>query len=65
MREEAASLERVIKGSLREVRGTVNLSMPPALGAALIAPALASLGKHYPALSVTFHAETQQASLQK
>lgn len=62
---QADRISRMANGARQEISGTVSLSVPPALGATVIAPALASISQHHPALTVHLLAETRKAVLEK
>lgn len=65
MERQADRIGRMASGARQQISGTVSLSVPPALGAATIAPAIASLSRQHPALSIHLLAETRQAMLQR
>lgn len=65
MEDEADTIDRIVNGARLEVTGAVSLSVPPSLGAAIIAPALASLSYRHPSLTLRLCAETREASLQR
>lgn len=65
MSGEAEAIARIVDISLSSIRGEVTISVPPAFGAAVVAPHIAALTRHYPQLTVRLTGEARQASLDR
>jgi DNA-binding transcriptional LysR family regulator len=62
---EADGIARIVETSLGSIRGEVTISVPPAFGAAVVAPRIAVLARQYPQLTIRLTGEARQASLDR
>lgn len=65
MKGVVLGIERVAAGSREELRGTVTVSAPPALSAALLGPAFADLRRAHPGIVLHIIGENRKASLDR
>ncbi len=65
MNGEAEAIARIVDASLSSVHGEVTISVPPAFGAAVVAPHVASLTAQHPHLTIRLTGEARQASLDR
>jgi DNA-binding transcriptional LysR family regulator len=65
MQSEADAIERLAAGRRTTLSGEVTITAPPALGTAMLAPALVELRDLHPGLMLHIVAETRQSELQR
>ncbi|WP_165217113.1 LysR family transcriptional regulator [Affinirhizobium pseudoryzae] len=65
MSGEADGIPRIVDTSLSSVHGEVTISVPPAFGAAVVAPHVARLTAEHPQLTIRLMGEARQASLNR
>ncbi|MDQ0325458.1 DNA-binding transcriptional LysR family regulator [Rhodopseudomonas julia] len=65
METEATAIGRAVDGARSELAGTVTISAPPALAAAMLTAPLVGLQKRHPDLTIRILGETRSASLER
>lgn len=65
MEQETQAARRTASGARATLSGTVTISAPPALAAALLAPPLVALRDKHPSLAIHLHGELRDASLDR